>query len=128
MKWHHRLFHLPFRRMFMLAERGWLPKSILDCKDNAPLCVACQFGAAHRRPWRVKGKKSGSIRKAKEVEPGDGQSIDQIVSAQPGLIPQMSGATTIVDHLSDYVYVHLMKNLSLDETLIAKRSWEKMRP
>jgi hypothetical protein len=127
MKWHHRLFHLPFRWMFMLAERGWLPKSILDCKDNAPLCVAFQFGAAHRRPWRVKGKKSGSICKAKEVEPGDGQSIDQIVSAQPGLIPQMSGfltseryfgATTIVDHVSDYVYVHLMKNLSLDETLI----------
>jgi hypothetical protein len=135
MMWHHRLFHLPFRRMFMLAERGWLPKSILNCKDNAPLCVVCQFGSAHRRPWRAKGKKSGSIRKAKEVEPGDGQSIDQIVSSQPGLIPQMSGfltseryfgATTIVDHVSDYVYVHLMRNLSLEETLIAKRSWEKI--
>ena len=71
----------------MLAERGWLPKSLLSCKKNAPLCVACQFGSAHRRPWRFKGKKSGSIRKKKEVEPGDGQSIDQIVSLQPGLIP-----------------------------------------
>ena len=49
--------------------------------------------------------------------PGDGVSVDQIVSAQPGLIPQMSGfltskilwgATTFVDHVSDYVYVHLM--------------------
>jgi hypothetical protein len=36
------------------------------------------------------------------------------------------GATTIVDHVSDYVYVHLMRNLSLEETLIAKRSWEKI--
>jgi hypothetical protein len=135
MKWHHRLYHLPFRRMFMLAERGWLPKSILACKDNAPLCVACQFGTAHRRPWRNKGKEHGSIRKKGEVEPGDGQSIDQIVSSQPGLIPQMSGfltseryfgATTVVDHVSDYVYVHLMKELTLEETLIAKRSWEKI--
>ena len=135
MDWHHRLYHLPFRRMFMLCERGWLPKSLLKCKDNVPLCVACQFGTAHRRPWRVKGKKSGSIRKEKEVKPGDGQSIDQIVSAQPGLIPQMSGfltssryfgATTVVDHVSDYVYVHLMKNLTLEETIKAKRAWEKI--
>jgi hypothetical protein len=135
MMWHHRLFHLPFRRMFVLAERGWLPKSILSCKDNVPLCVACQFGSAHRRPWRVQGKLSGSIRKSNKVEPGDGQSIDQIVSSQPGLIPQMSvfltseryfGATTIVDHVSDYVYVHLMRNLRLEETLIVKRSWEKI--
>jgi hypothetical protein len=47
MAWHHRLYHLPFRRMFMLAEKGWLPRSLLKCKDNVPLCVACQFGTAH---------------------------------------------------------------------------------
>ena len=134
MDWHHRLYHLQFRRIFMLAERGFLPKVLLECKDNVPLCVSCQFGTAHRRPWRF-SKQSGKIRKEKEVKPGDGQSIDQIVSAQPGLIPQMSGfltkeryygATTIVDHVSDYVYVHLMKSLTLDETIKAKRSWEKI--
>ena len=61
--------------------------------------------------------------------PGDGVSVYKIVSAQPGLIPQMSvlltskriwGATTFVDHISDYVYVHLMRDLTLDETLLAK--------
>ena len=135
MDWHHRLYHLPFRRIFMLSQMGLLPKSLLKCQDNVPLCVACQFGSAHRRPWRVKGKKSGTIRKEKEEQPGDGQSIDKIVSAQPGLIPQMSGfltssryfgVTTIVDHVSDYVYVHLMKDLTLDETMKAKRAWEKI--
>ena len=30
------------------------------------------------------------------------------------------GATTFVDHVSDYVYVHLMRDLSLAETLLAK--------
>ena len=67
--------------------------------------------------------------------PGDGVSVDQIVSAQPGLIPQMSGfltskrlwgATTFVDHVSDYVYVHLMRDLTLDETLLAKEAMEKV--
>ena len=42
--------------------------------------------------------------------------------AQPGLIPQMSGfltnqrlweVTTFVDYVSDFVYVHLMRDLSL---------------
>ena len=71
-----------------------LPKRLLKYQEKPPNCIACQFGTAHRRPWRVKGKKSGSIRKENEVEPGDGTSIDQIVSAQPGLIPQMSGFRT----------------------------------
>ena len=119
----------------MLLDQGQLPKRLLKCKDNTPLCVACQFGSAHRCPWRTKGKKSGSIRRKEHIKPGDGVSIDQIISSQPGLIPQMSGfltseriwdATTIVDHASDYVYCHLMKNLTLEDTLMAKRVWEKI--
>ena len=135
MSWHHRLYHLPFNQLFMLAKAGFLPKKLLECQDKVPLCVACQFGKAHRRPWRTKGKKSGSIRKPEEKEPGDGVSIDQIVSAQPGLIPQMSGfltnkriwgTTTFVDHVSNYVYVHLMRDFTLEETLLAKAAWEKI--
>ena len=135
MNWHHRLYHLPFRRMFMLAEKGYLPKCLLKCRDYLPLCVACQFGSARRRPWRTKGKKHGNIRRKEEIRPGDGQSLDQIVSAQPGLIPQMAGfltssrlwgATVVVDHFSDYTYCHLMKDFTLEETLNAKKSWEQI--
>ena len=135
MSWHHRLYHLPFWRMFQLASKGYLPKILLDCKEKPPLCVACQFGTAHRRPWRTKGKKAGSIRREEHKVPGDGVSIDQIVSAQPGLIPQMAGfltsdriwgATTFCDHVSDFVYVHLMRNFTLEETLLAKKAWEKL--
>ena len=62
-------------------------------------------------------------------------SAEQIVSAQPGLIPQMPGfltnqrlwgATTFVDHVSDYVYVHLMRDLSLTKTLLAKSAMKKV--
>jgi hypothetical protein len=135
MSWHHRLYHLPFNRIFMLAKRGWLPKVLLKLQDKLPLCAACQFGAAHRRPWRFKGKKSGSIRRSDQTKPGDGVSVDQIISAQPGLIPQMAGAltsrriwgcTNFVDHVSDFVYVHLMQDLTLDETLLSKVAFEKI--
>ena len=56
------------------------------------------------------------------------------MSAQPGLIPQMSGfltnlritgATVFVDHYSDHVFVYLMKNLTLEETLVAKTAYER---
>ena len=67
--------------------------------------------------------------------PGDGVAVDQILSTQPGIIPQMSGfltskrlwgATTFVDNLSDYVYVNLMRDLALDEILLAKEAMEKV--
>ena len=109
------------------------PKWLLECQNKPPLCVACQFGAAHRRPWRTKGKKCGSIRIPEQTNPVDGISVDQIVSAQPGLIPQMSDfinsihfgeCTTFVDHVSNYVYVHLMRDLSLYEYLLQKEALE----
>ncbi len=59
--------------------------------------------------------------------------MDHLVSAQPGLIPQitgnltgqqMNGATVIVDHYLDHVYVYLMQNLTLEEKLLAKHAYE----
>ena len=61
--------------------------------------------------------------------------MDQIVSAQPGLIPQMSGfltnrriwgCTIFCDHVSDFVYVHLMRDFTIVETLLAVKTFEKM--
>jgi hypothetical protein len=63
--------------------------------------------------------------------PGANASLDHLVSAQPGLIPQISGkltgmrvngATIFVDHYSDHVYVSLMWDLTLDETNLAKHA------
>ncbi len=56
-----------------------------------------------------------------------------MVSAQPGLIPQMSGhltnlqimgATIFVDHFLDHIYIYLMKDLPLSETIMAKHAYE----
>ena len=94
MDWHHRLYHLSFPKIFRLAEKGHLPSRLLDCKGKLPLCIACHFGTVHRRPWHRRGKASGSICHPEHISPGDGVSMDQIMSAQPGLIPQMSGFLT----------------------------------
>jgi hypothetical protein len=135
MSWYHRLYHLPFHRIFMLAKHGYFPKILLKLQDKLPLCFACQFGTAQRRPWHNKSKKNGSIQKPDQIKPGDGVSVDQIISAQPGLIPQMAGfltskqiwgCTTYIDHVSDYIYVHLMKDLTLPETLLAKMAFKKL--
>ena len=89
MSWHHRLYHLSFCHIFRLASLGILPKRLTECRAKPPMCVACQFGQAHRRPCRVKGKKIGSIRRPEQTMHGDVVSVDQILSAQPGLILQM---------------------------------------
>ena len=134
MSYHYRLHHLPFPKLIVLAEKGEIPKRLAKLKGNTPICVACIFGAAHKRPWRSKSKKQNPIRQKKDDAPGKRISTDQLVSAQPGLIPQMSGALTnlringatiFVDHFSDHVYVYLMRNLTLDETLLAKAAYER---
>ncbi|KAL7460109.1 hypothetical protein ACHAXS_000576 [Conticribra weissflogii] len=75
------------------------------------------------------------IRSKEHDQPGDCTSTDQMVSAQPGLVPQMTGfltneriwgATLFVDHASDWTYGHLMSSLDLSETLLAKQSDEKI--
>jgi len=83
----------------------------------------------------VHGKASGSIRRPEHVLPGNGVSVDQIDSAQPGLIPQMSGlltsrciwgCATFCDHVSDFVYVYLMQDYTVDETILAVKAFEKV--
>ncbi len=36
------------------------------------------------------------------------------------------GYNNIVDHVSDNVYLHLMREIMLVETLLAKAAWEKV--
>jgi hypothetical protein len=130
---HYKMNHLPLPAMITLAEKGKLYRKFAKLKHRLPVCMSCMFGTAHRKPWRLKGGK-GSIRKTTDNAPGKYVSIDQMISAQPGLIPQMAGfltnlriwgATIFVDHHSDYVFVALMHDLTLDETLLAKTSFER---
>jgi hypothetical protein len=90
---------------------------------------------AHQCPWYHKNKASCSIRPPDKILPGDGTSVDQIILVQPGLIPQMAsfptsnqiwGTIFFCDHVSNFVYAHLMWNFTLKETLLAKQAYEKV--
>ena len=126
--------HLSERHMIRLSKLGILNRKFAKM-PRIPKCASCAFGKAHKRPWRTKGKKSGSIRREDELAAGDGVSVNQLVSAQPGLIPQVSGtltsarimgATVFVDHATQFIYAHLMKDLTQDSTIEAKAAFEKL--
>jgi hypothetical protein len=128
---HNGLHHIPFPRLIVMAEKGKLPTRLASLKGRCPLCVACLFGQAHKCPWQSKSKQMHPICKTTDDAPGKRASMDQMVSVQPGLVPQMSGsltnlrimgATIFVDHFSDHVYVYLMRDLTLTETLFAKHA------
>ena len=132
--WHHRLQCMPLISLHRLAERGVLPRAILTVK-KLPLCASCAFATAHRRSWRGKGKKNRPIRHYNCDKPGSGTSCDHIVSHEPGLIPQSTGTLThkrfwgsvlFVDHMSDFMYNHLITGTSSMETLRSKQAYERV--
>ena len=131
LRWHERCNHLSFSSMIRLAKRGILPKEFIKLEKNLPPCGSCLFGRQSRRP--KKAKFGNPIRKPEHNYPGGGVSADQIISAQPGLVPQSSGnltnkritaVTVFVDHNSDFSYVVLMTECSGKETLRAKQEFE----
>ncbi len=130
---HFKMNHLPFPAMITLAENKKMNRKFVKLKHILPICMSCIFGTSHCKPWHTKGA-HGSSQKESDNAPGKCISMDQLVSAQPGLIPQMAGflmnlciwsATIFVDHFSDLVYVALMHDLTLDKTLLAKTSFER---
>ena len=61
--------------------------------------------------------------------------MDQLVSAQPRLIPQSSvkvtrsriwAATVFVEHFTNFLYVHLMRYSTLESTLESKDTYENL--
>jgi hypothetical protein len=119
---HLQLYHMKFPKLIVMAEKGTIPKRLASLKRHCLFCVACLFGQAHKPPWHSKSKQKHPICKPTDDAPGKRASMDTLVSAQPGLIPQMSGsltnlrimgATVIVDHYSDNTYIYLVQELRL---------------
>ena len=136
LSWHSGILkHPPKKEMLKLAELGIIPKELLYFKDKpAPICVSCAFGTAHKKQTRNKKGKRHEIRSKKDDAPGKCVSMDQLISAQPGLIPQFGGhltreriwaANVAVDHFTNVIKVALMKTTSQAETLDAKLATEK---
>ena len=126
---HHRTGHTSMRKLQDMAKMGLLPRKLATC--NVPICTACAFGKATRRPWR---NKPSATKKSRTItRPGRVVSVDQLVSPTPGYIAQLRGtptrrrykaATIFVDHASGAGYVHIQRSTSADETIEAKRRFE----
>jgi hypothetical protein len=130
---HYKMNHLPLPAMITLAEKGKINKRLAKLKNWLPISMSCIFGTAHCKPWQYKGS-CGAIQKETDNASSKCVIMDQLVSAQLGLRPQMAGfltnlriwgANKFVDHFSDYVFVALVQDLTLDKTLLAKTSFEQ---
>lgn len=133
LRWHIRLGHISFKTLHIFAQLGLIPKHLAKV-SVLPLCASCTVANARRRPWRTNSKPS-TIRKSDHDFPGGCVSVDQIVSGQTGMVPQTRGhrtldrfvgATVFVDNFSSFVYIHMMRSLSADETMDAKFAFERV--
>ena len=103
-------------------------KRFLKLRNNLPPCDLCMFGQEYRRSWRHKTSAAnvgGIIRNPKSAAPGERVCTDQLVLAQPGLVPQEKGlpmqariwgATVFVDVATDWIKVCLMQDTISEST------------
>ncbi len=114
-----------------MAKSGIIPKRLAHCA--IPVCSACLYGKASKRPWRTKNTKNNVSHVLPVTQPGQVVSVDQLVSPTPGLIAQMSGfltnkryryATVYVDNFSSLSFVWLQKTATAVETVEGKQAFE----
>ena len=124
----HKLNHTSFDTLIEYSNLGLIPCRLRHV-TRLPLCDSCLYGKQHWRPWRTSGKHKSSIRKDSENEPVANTSVDHMISAHPGLIPQVTGKLTLarfwaacvfVDHFTFFIYIHLCRGTSRLETIEAK--------
>jgi hypothetical protein len=132
LRYHQRLGHISFKKLQEMAKQGTIPKRLAKCP--IPVCSACMYAKATKRPWKGKTRRVDVDPDEKPKGPGQVVSVDQMVSPTPGLIAQMTGflttkrykyATVYVDQATRLGFVYLQKTASADETLEGKEAFER---
>jgi hypothetical protein len=115
----------------MLAKNGEIPHCL--AKVPAPKFAGCLFGAMKKLPWRGKELKS-SHKVFIATKPGECISVDHMISTHVRFFSQLKGkltskryrtASIFVDQFSHLRFVHLMQDLSSNETIKAKEAFEQ---
>jgi hypothetical protein len=129
--YHYKYGHVSPKKIREMARQGILPKRLASCR--IPLCTACLYGKATKRPWRSKPEQNHTPPKRPSI-PGQIISVDCLTSPTPGLIAQLTGAPTYkrymhaavyVDVASGYSFIWLQKSISEEETLDGKKAFER---
>lgn len=129
LRWHQRLNHANFEQITSWIRDGTI--SVLSSVTNCPhpICSACQFGKAHRRPHT---QHTNSITNLHN-HPGAGVSTDQFEAGTPGIIPTSKGSPTKqrykyctfwVDHYSKLIFVSMHTSKDNAALLQSKRNFE----
>ena len=130
LKYHHKFNHCSPKHMQLLARSGVIPRRLAKCP--VPVCSACLYGKATRRPWRTKPSNDPSDGFV-PTTPSEVVSVDQLVSNTAGLVAQMAGhpthsrykvVTVFVDQATGFSYVHFQKSSNAEETLQGKELFE----
>jgi hypothetical protein len=128
--YHYKYGHISPKRIQAMARLGHLPARLATCP--IPICTACLYGKATRRPWRT--KPTTDYDPPKPNIPGECVSVDFLTSPTPGLIAQLSGqpthrrylhAAVYVDQATGYGFVWLQKSIDDEETLQGKQAFEQ---
>ena len=91
---YHRLNPCYFKSLLRISKMGIIHRKLRNIRTPPPF-VAFFIIKTHKTSWSTKEKQSGgSIRKPSETRPRDITLIDHMVSAQPGLTPQVIGDLT----------------------------------
>jgi hypothetical protein len=130
LRWHYRLGHTSFAKLKLMSALGILPRILTSVQP--PKCAGCIFGAMTKKPWRKKDEPS-KVNTVVVTVPGDCVSVDQLESGTPGWVAQLKGiltnrrytcATVCVDHFSMLEYVYMQQQLTSDENVEAKHTFE----
>ncbi len=131
MQWHYCLGHLSFPKLKIFAKNGKIPCCL--AKVPPPKCAGCLIGAMTKLPWC--GKESKATHQVfVTTKPGECVSIDHMVSTHVGFFAQLKGglakkrykaASTFVDHFLHLCFIHLMQDLSSEESVKAKQVFEQ---
>ena len=109
-----------------------LPKLLVSLYSK-PLCPSYAFDASRRKAYHTKDTYC-AIKKLSHDYSGSLVSVDQLVSTQPGLVPQSSGylsasriwaCAVFVDSFSSYGFRFMMQNTSLEQTVQEKVAFER---
>ncbi len=114
MNLHYKMNCLPLPAVITLAEKGKITKRLAKLKKWLPICMSCICGTAHCKPRQHKGS-HGAIQKETNNAPGKCVSMDQLVSAQLGLIPQLAGFLT---NLRNWVELYLLTTFQITFLLL----------